>query len=243
MNVPTEAMHVVDKVACRISSVEALSADILGIKLALADEGFLHRSGQYLDLVLPDGSKRSFSIVNRPDREGTVELHVRQPPGGGFIREVLDTRQRGGELAIEGPFGEFHFRDRPQDRHVPVIFLASGTGFSPFKAMIEDLVAARNRRPVHLYWGGRIKDDFYLHDWVTRQAEAMPALAYVPVLSEAKAGDAWTGRTGFVHHAVIVDFPDLRDFHVYTCGAPVVVESARRDFVTRCGLPEDSFFN
>lgn len=238
----TEVLQGIDNVACRISSVEALSADILGIKLALEDKDFRHCSGQYLDLVLADGSKRSFSIANRPNREGTIELHVRQRPGGGFIQEVLDTWRRSRELAIEGPFGEFRFRDRPQDCDVPVIFLASGTGFSAFKAMIEDLAATDKRRRVHLYWGGRIRDDLYLDDWVARQAAAMPALTYVPVLSEAKTDDRWNGRTGFVHQAVMDDFPDLHDFHVYACGAPVVVQSARRDFVERCGLPHDSFF-
>jgi CDP-4-dehydro-6-deoxyglucose reductase, E3 len=70
----------------------------------------------------------------------------------------------------------------------------------------------------------------------------MPNLRYVPVVSNALPEDAWAGRTGFVHHAVMNDFPDLSGHQVYACGAPIVVESAERDFTARCGLPADQFF-
>jgi CDP-4-dehydro-6-deoxyglucose reductase len=70
----------------------------------------------------------------------------------------------------------------------------------------------------------------------------MPGLKYVPVLSEPRAEDAWFGRTGLVHHAVMEDLPDLSGHQVYACGAPIMVESARRDFVARCGLPAEEFY-
>lgn len=235
-------MHVVDKVVCRIFSVEALSADILRIQLKLDGDGFTYRAGQYLDLVLPDGSKRSFSIANRPHHSGVIELHIRQLPGGHFIQKVLDTRHGGGELSVEGPFGDFYFRHRPQDRYTPVILIASGTGFSPFKAIIEELAETGIQRPVHLYWGGRTQDDLYLQHWVLQQVASMPRLLYVPVLSEAKAEDQWTGRTGYVHHAVMDDFPNLSNFQVYACGSPVVVQSARSDLTKHRGLPAEQFF-
>jgi CDP-4-dehydro-6-deoxyglucose reductase len=234
-------MHVVDEVTCRISSVENLSGNVLRIKLELTREGFMYRAGQYIDLVLPDGSKRSFSIANRPQDDGLIELHVRQLPGGLFIQKVLDSQHQEGELSIEGPFGNLYFRDE-QDCHSPAILIASGTGFSSFKAMLEQLVAEGIQRPIHLYWGVRFKCDLYLHHWVLQQMASMPNLHYVPVLSEAKLEDHWSGRTGYVHHAVMDDFPNLNGFQVYACGAPVVVELAKRDFVLRCGLPDDQFF-
>jgi CDP-4-dehydro-6-deoxyglucose reductase len=95
---------------------------------------------------------------------------------------------------------------------------------------------------VVLYWGCRRKADLYQDDWCRQTALDMPTLRYVPVLSEPQAEDGWSGRTGFVHEAVMADWPDLSQHQVYACGAPVMVESAQRDFVARCALPEDSFF-
>jgi CDP-4-dehydro-6-deoxyglucose reductase len=70
----------------------------------------------------------------------------------------------------------------------------------------------------------------------------MPNLNYVPVVSDAMPEDAWTGRTGFVHQAVLQDHPSLSEFQVYACGAPIVVDSARADYVGQAGLPEEAFF-
>ena len=90
--------------------------------------------------------------------------------------------------------------------------------------------------------GCRSKADLYLHDWALQAAAEMPNLRYVPVLSEATPNDAWSGRTGLVHQALMTDLPDLSGHEVYACGAPIMVESARRDFVARCGLPDDEFY-
>ena len=70
----------------------------------------------------------------------------------------------------------------------------------------------------------------------------MPQLHYIPVVSEALPEDAWQGRTGFVHQAVLDDFADLSGHQVYACGAPIVVNSAQSSFTTQRGLPEDEFF-
>jgi CDP-4-dehydro-6-deoxyglucose reductase len=64
----------------------------------------------------------------------------------------------------------------------------------------------------------------------------------VPVISDALPEDAWSGRTGFVHRAVMEDFPDLSGHQVYACGVPIMVDSARRDFTTLCKLPEGEFY-
>jgi CDP-4-dehydro-6-deoxyglucose reductase len=138
---------------------------------------------------------------------------------------------------VEGPFGSFFLRE---DSTKPVVLLASGTGFAPIKALIEHMAAQGMTREAVLYWGCRSEADLYLHDWALAQAEALPWLRYVPVLSEP--GEGWAGRTGFVHRAVMADLPDLSGHQVYACGVPVMVASAQRDFVAQCGLPEDEFY-
>jgi CDP-4-dehydro-6-deoxyglucose reductase len=78
--------------------------------------------------------------------------------------------------------------------------------------------------------------------WIQTQLGTMPNLRYIPVVSNATPEDGWTGRTGFVHRAVLQDYADLSLHQVYACGAPIVVDSARQDFCTQGHLPADEFF-
>jgi CDP-4-dehydro-6-deoxyglucose reductase len=160
-------------------------------------------------------------------------------PGGLFTEQVFSSLKAKDILRIEGPFGSFFLRE---DSTAPIVLLASGTGFAPIKAIIEHLRFKASERPLVLYWGCRSRADLYQHDWALHAAQEMPNLRYVPVLSEPKPEDDWTGRTGLVHHAVMQDLPDLSAHQVYACGAPIMVESAQRDFVARCGLPPEEFY-
>jgi CDP-4-dehydro-6-deoxyglucose reductase len=73
-------------------------------------------------------------------------------------------------------------------------------------------------------------------------AWSAPNFKSIPVLSDPTPECRWAGRTGFVHRAVMQDFPDLAGHQVYACGAPVMVDAARRDFSAACRLPADEFF-
>jgi CDP-4-dehydro-6-deoxyglucose reductase len=169
----------------------------------------------------------------------TLELHIRHMPGGKFTDHVFGEMKEKEIQRIEGPFGGFYLRE---DSQKPMVLLASGTGFAPIKAIIEQMQQNGITRPATLYWGGRRPADLYMNDWVLAQVAAMPNLRYVPVVSNALPEDAWTGRTGFVHQAVVADFADLSVHQVYACGAPIVVDSARSDFVNICKLSEDEFY-
>jgi len=158
-------------------------------------------------------------------------------PGGRFTDHVFGAMKEKEILRMEGPFGTFFLRE---DSARPVVMLASGTGFAPIKALIEHMEAKGLTRPTVLYWGARRAADLYLRDWAEAAAARLPWLHFVPVLSEPDAG--WDGRTGFVHQAVMADLPDLSVHQVYACGAPVMVQSAQRDFVAACGLREEEFF-
>jgi len=168
---------------------------------------------------------------------------VRHMPGGVFTDHVFGagaTQMKEREiLRLEGPFGSFFLRE---DSDKPVVLLASGTGFAPIKAIVEHMIHQGVSRPVRLYWGGRRPRDLYMDELARQWPAALPDFRYVPVVSEPAPEDAWEGRTGFVHQAVMQDIPDLSGHQVYACGAPVMVEAARRDFGARCGLPEGEFY-
>lgn len=228
-------------IACQIQDVNRLASDILGITLALEADSFSYRPGQYIDLVLADGARRSFSIASGACTSGTIDVHVREVSSSQFITSVLDTRGKPGNLAIAGPFGELYYRGAPEAPEAAIILLASGTGFSSIKAIMEALLETGSHHPVYLYWGGRCGADLYLRAWVEQVMAVMPGLSFVPVLSAPEPEDQWDGRIGNVHQAVMADFPDMRHCHVYACGAPVVIESSRRDFNELCGLPMAQF--
>ena len=227
------------KMPVRVSSIERPAPDVALLRLQLpANQAFRYHAGQYVEFILRDGVRRSYSMANAPELvQGSIELHIRHMPGGRFTDHVFGSMKEREILRVEGPFGSFFLRE---DSTKPVVLLASGTGFAPIKALIEHMQARGMAREAVLYWGCRSEADLYLHDWALAQAEALPWLRYVPVLSEA--GEGWQGRTGFVHQAVMADLPDLSGHQVYACGVPVMVQSAQRDFVAQCGLPEEEFF-
>lgn len=240
--VPGAGEFAVRKMPCRVISIQKPAADVAVVMLQLpANDALRYHAGQYMEFILRDGSRRSYSMANAPHTQGDkpfVELHIRHMPGGKFTDQVFGTMKEKDILRMEAPFGSFFLRE---DSDKPMVLLASGTGFAPIKAMIEHMRFKGFTRPALLYWGCRTRADLYMHDWALQAAAQVPSLTYVPVLSEPKPEDSWTGRTGFVHHAVMEDLPDLSGHQVYTCGAPIMVESAQRDFVARCGLPEDEF--
>jgi CDP-4-dehydro-6-deoxyglucose reductase len=242
-SVPGAGQFPVLKLPSRVLSIERPAPDVAVLKLQLpANQNLQYHAGQYVEFILMGGARRSYSMANAPHNLGSppsIELHVRHMPGGVFTDHVFGKMKERDILRMEGPFGSFFLRE---DSPKPMILLASGTGLAPIKAMIEHLQMKGSTRPAVLYWGCRRRPDLYLHDWCERTAAAMPNLRYVPVLSEPAADDAWTGRTGLVHEAVMADWPDLSGHQVYACGAPVMVDAAQRDFVARCRLPAEEFY-
>ena len=236
----------VRKVPCRIQTIAYPSDDVAILHLQLpASERFQFLAGQYLEFLLKDNKRRAYSIASAPHQEGPIELHIRHLPGGHFTDPLFGQAADGKQikekdiLRFEGPQGSFFLRE---DTHKPIIFLASGTGFAPIKSILLHMREKKIDREVHFYWGGRRPKDLYMDTLCQEFASTMPHFHYIPVISEALPEDHWAGRTGFVHRAVMEDFPDLSAFQVYACGAPIVIQSAQTDFVKQCGLPEDEFY-
>ncbi len=242
-SVPGAGEHPVLKLPSRVISIDRPAPDVAVLRLQLpANQNLQYRAGQYVEFILRDGARRSYSMANAPHNLGSppaIELHLRHMPGGKFTDHVFTAMKERDILRMEGPFGSFFLREESDK---PLVLLASGTGFAPIKALVEQLQHKASQRPVSLYWGCRRKADLYQHEWCNQAQTLLPQLRYVPVLSEPAPEDHWTGRTGFVHQAVMQDFPDLHGHQVYACGAPVMVEAAQRDFVQRCGLLEDEFY-
>jgi CDP-4-dehydro-6-deoxyglucose reductase len=229
------------KMPVRVASLDRAAPDVMVMRLQLpANASFQYKAGQYVEFLLRDGKRRAYSMATAPHNKGDppqIELHIRHMSGGLFTDALFSTVKEKDILRVEGPYGSFWLRE---DARKPIVLLASGTGFAPIKALIEQMQLKQDERPVTLYWGCRQARDLYLHDWAEQARALVPQLVYVPVLSEPD--EAWPGRTGFVHRAVMADLPDLSGHEVYACGAPVMVDAARRDFMAQCGLPQAAFY-
>ena len=236
----------VRKVPCRINTIKFASDDVAILQLQLpASERFQFLAGQYLEFLLKDNKRRAYSIASAPHEEEPLELHIRHLPGGLFTDPLFGQTADGKQikekdiLRFEGPLGSFFLRE---DSKKPIIFLASGTGFAPIKAMLTSIQNKKIDREIHFYWGGRRPKDLYMDSLCQEFTHTIPGFHYIPVISEALPEDGWQGRTGFVHRAVMHDFSDLSSYQVYACGAPIVIAAARTDFVKECRLPEEEFF-
>ena len=225
----------VKRLPCRVQKLERVTDDVMLLHLKLpANERLQFLAGQFIEFLLKDGARRSFSMANAPHADELIQLHVRQVVGGQFTDHVFNKMKERDILRMEGPLGTFFLRE---DSAKPIVFVASGTGFAPIKSIIETALHKAVARPMTLYWGGRRPKDLYM-DALARQW----GIPYVPVISDGLPEDGWTGRTGFVHRAVMQDFPDLSGHQVYACGVPIMVDSARKDFIAICKLPEDEFY-
>lgn len=220
---------------CRIARMMPLAHDVMAVYLklpAVSRFGFL--PGQYVDALIEDNHRRSFSLANPPHDSKLLELHVRHVPGGHFTTEIFHKLHEGALLRLQGPLGTFFLRE---DAARPILMMAGGTGFAPIKAMLRQVWERGPARKIAFYWGARARRDLYADDWLRERAAEQPDFSYIPVLSEPVASDSWTGRTGFVHETVLHDYPDLSGFDIYLSGPPPMVEAARRAFPAHAADP------
>ncbi|MEK6594876.1 MAG: CDP-6-deoxy-delta-3,4-glucoseen reductase [Pseudomonadota bacterium] len=227
---------------CRVQTMALAAPDVMVLHLKLpTNERLQFLAGQYIDILLKDGTRRSLSMANAPHDDALLQLHLRNY-GGPFSDYVFKRMKEKDILRFEGPLGTFFLREAGGANAKPVILLASGTGFAPIKSMVEHALHSGDERPLTLYWGARVRGDLYMNE-LAEKWQREHGVRYVPVLSDALPADDWNARTGLVHRVVMEDFPDLSGCQVYACGAPVMVAAAHRDFTSQCKLSEDDFFS
>jgi CDP-4-dehydro-6-deoxyglucose reductase, E3 len=211
---------------------------ILSVRVDI-DTPFSYIPGQYINVLGADGRFRSYSLARADALDGCIELHIGRVPGGFFSDEAMSRIRPGDPLSWLGPYGDFAWRS---DAGKHAIFICTGTGFAPVRALLETVLATAADTSVVLYWGGRKLSDLYARALVQSWARAYPNFRFIPVLSEGLAIEGSSIRRGFVHQAVMDDMPSLDDAMVYACGSPKMVSAARQTFVEQRGLPAHVFF-
>ncbi len=240
----------------RVVQMEKLADDVMRLSLKLAEgQRLQYLAGQYVDILLKDNLRRSFSLSTSPLSDELLQLHIRHVPGGRFTDHVFGKMKEKDLIRFQGPFGMFFLREdsdvqgstnAARDRKSgaadrPAILVAGGTGFAPIKGILEYAFAKGITRPLHLYWGVRAKRDLYLSDLPQAWAREHSNFKFTPVLSGPRPEDHWDGRRGWVHEAVAVDYPDLGRYEVYASGPPPMID-AIKDVAKKHGLPEDRLY-
>lgn len=227
------------RLPCRVESRARVCHDVMRLVVKLPSlEPFVFLAGQYVDFLLEDGRRRSYSMANPPHESERLELHVRRVAGGEFTTQVFDRLGARSLLRLEGPLGGFWLR---ADSERPMVMVAGGTGFAPIKSMLQHLIHTGSRRPVHFYWGVRRPRDLYEGELVAGWAAAHDWLRFTPVMSEPLPEDAWPGRRGWVHEAVLDDFPSLAALDAYVAGPPPMIAVVQELFPAQ-GLPAGRLF-
>jgi len=220
----------VRKMPARVTEKTQLTADVMRIRIKLPDAQRLQfLAGQYLEILLQDGKRRAFSIASAPQSEDEIELHIRHVEGGDFTGWVFDELKERDILRVEAPLGNFFIRNDKTDR--PMILMGGGTGFAPLKSMIEDLLAHHDKRPLHLFWGARNGAELYMHGQAQEWAEQNDHIRYSCALTEPGSGESAGSFNGFVHEAVLEQYPELSGFDIYMSGPPAMIDAGRAAFL------------
>ena len=238
--VPQPGMHAapVKQHVARVEKMQRLSHDVMLLRLRSAGAQTHFHAGQYINILLDNGEKRSFSFASAPHAADGIELQVRLIPGGRFTTQVFTAMKEGDALHFEGPLGAFYLRE---DSVKPIIFVAGSTGFAPVKSMLEHAFHTGLKRRMILYWGVRSRRDLYHDDLARKWALEHDNFSYIPVLSEPRSEDRWQGRTGLVHEAILADHPDLSAHQIYACGSVQMVEAIQPAFAAHGMGPDDCF--
>jgi CDP-4-dehydro-6-deoxyglucose reductase len=252
----------------RVKQIRLLAHDVAELTLQLPSQaGFEYDAGQFVEIILEGGQRRSYSMANAPHeaaKEHTITLHVRHMPGGVFSHSVFHTLKEKDVLRLYGPLGSCVLDEQSQ---LPLVLVASGTGFAPVRAFLSHLFESKSLRSVQVYWGGRHPSDFYEEDWLAQLASKWPQLTYTLVLSEplsleieatqgtdrteGQGHEPWTGRVGLVHEVVMADYgknaqdgqeKNIKEIQVYACGSPAMVQAIHAGFMG-LGLDPNHFFS
>jgi CDP-4-dehydro-6-deoxyglucose reductase len=235
--ITTPDQALIKRLPARIERAQPLSHDVMGLYLRLpVAEAFHFEAGQYIDIMLPGGRRRSFSIASPPHDSRLLELHVRRVAGGEFSAPLFEQDARTALLALEGPLGQFVYRESA----APMLLVGGGTGLAPLLSILRHVLGTGIEREMTVYWGVRSERDLYAHA-VLEDLVGPAGLRYVPVLSEPSPD--WQGLRGWVHEAVLRNIDDLEKYDVYAAGPPAMIAAVRREFRQRGVAANRLFFD
>ncbi len=206
-----------------IESVDQLAAQITRIRLR-PDETFGYQAGQFINLRREDGLTRSYSLASVPGQDDLLELHIKRLENGVMSNWAVDGASAGDGVEIQGPNGSCFYLDGNADS--PLMMIGNGAGLAPLWAIARDALNRGHQGDIHLYHGSRHADGLYLRDELAELANQHANFHYHPCLSGSVAQKGC--RRGRAENVAFNDHQNLKDWHLYLCGYPPMVEAARK---------------
>ncbi|MEH6472651.1 MAG: hypothetical protein V7752_15515 [Halopseudomonas sp.] len=213
--------------SCQAVELSRLSSSVMCVQLVVPQEFPRHQAGQYIELVLADGSSRPYSIAGYTPEIRYLELHIELRQDSQTGHSIIQQLRHQGEIAVKPAQGSVQLKSAAGAQ----VFLAAGTGFAQIKALMEqhlsDLKAQPNKQPTYLFWGTDHAEQRYLESLVESWCSDCADLHYRPL--DWQAGDSWEA-------AVSAELEQLEHCQVYACGSPQRVFQTL-DALEQAGLP------
>ncbi len=220
----------------KVHMLDRLSGEIMALTLRLPPTTeFRFLPGQFMCLTNPEGISRSYSLAAGPAPDRLLRMHIRRVAGGAFSRWLFERASLNDLLHVDGPQGRFFLRQNLTASRS--IFLATGTGIAPIRAMLAAATPEQRRQlgEVSLYWGNRAANEAYLVEPL-RQLAVQMAFRFTPVFSREPSESAHR----YVQHRMLADHPHLEDAQLFACGNPAMIASAR-ELALAAGLSPERF--
>lgn len=224
-------------VPAKIQTIKKLNNTVLEVSLRIPPNSkFAYNPGQYVNITKGQ-IKRSYSIANAYQEKGNLIFLIKKIENGLMSNYWFNKAKPNDFVRIEGPIGTFILRDTRAEN---IVFLATGTGIAPIKAILENLNLHCHKYQNKKFWifnGARYERDLF---WRPSELDAISHLKYIPVLS--RETEYWNGEKGYVQEAVVKAGIDLKNAQVYACGSNNMIESAKKMFLEN-GLNIKDFFS
>ncbi len=224
-------------IPAKIKSINKLNDTVIEVILRLPpNSNFGYNSGQYINIT-KGTIKRSYSIANACNETGLITFLIKKYENGQMSNFWFNEAKENDLLRIEGPLGSFFLRETDAEN---IIFLATGTGVAPIKAILESIIETPNKfsnKKIWIFLGARNESDIF---WQPNELNEIPNLKYIPVLS--RASEVWKGEKGYVQDILIKQNIPLENAQVYACGSNIMIESAKK-LLFENGLNKKNFFS
>lgn len=224
-------------IPAKIQAINKLNDTIIEVSLRLPpNSNFEYNSGQYVNIT-KGTIKRSYSVANAYRKSGVLTFLIKKYENGLMSNYWFDEAKENDLLRIEGPIGSFFLRETEVEN---IIFLATGTGVAPIKAILESITESPKKllnKKIWIFTGARNQNDIF---WQPNELNKISNLKYIPVLS--RAFQDWKGEKGYIQDILIKQNIPLENAQVYACGSNYMIESAKKLLIEN-GLNQKNFFS
>lgn len=243
IEIPEELFNIREYRA-NVAGILDLTYDIKEVRLALVDPPKIKfRAGQYIQLRAPkyEGNKeetyRAYSMSSPPKQDNMVETVIRLVPNGICTTWVFKYMKEGDEVLLNGPYGEFFLR--PTDSKL--VFVAGGSGFAPFRAMLLEQGEEINRRGTRFFFGARAVKDLFYMDLMHDLEQKHRNFKFIPALSQPDPADKWEGEQGLITEVLDRHIQDAANTEFYLCGSPGMIDACLKVIHSK-GAKDDVIF-